>query len=429
MEDYLFNTTANINDDQKTKLEAYWGNGSGGFPYILARATKQYPDGPKTFRSSFYACSDIKQIEGTISTCFWQLAYDIEVWDVNKGYNDYDDYEYSVENFKYSPPTNIKFPQPIISPQKKEEERQIQSQKTSTDLDSLKETQVEADLIEKSTPEDQKAKGSTKIFKLILGLGIPVATLIIPQLTKLVKSYLPDPIPDPKDLTCPSPERLNELITYRNRIVNQLNNTGTKLNTIGQSITGLSNFLGTVTGLITAVEITSIATSLAAKFLPALPGAIGSLLNDAQTLIRKVTWDTQGNPKLPKIQTTIGQASLALSIIGSYILTATKLLEQLDILIKHCSEYPDLEELSNDIKNIALAQQKASDTLNETTYNGFIIEIETVPYTPTVNRYRAVGKTSQGITMIQSELSFTSTPQTLINELKFIIDKDNLKAY
>jgi hypothetical protein len=46
-----------------------------------------------------------------------------------------------------------------------------------------------------------------------------------------------------------------------------------------------------------------------------------------------------------------------------------------------------------------------------------------------VNRYRAVGKNQSGIVLIQTELSFTLEPQILINELKLIIDRDNLKAY
>ena len=51
------------------------------------------------------------------------------------------------------------------------------------------------------------------------------------------------------------------------------------------------------------------------------------------------------------------------------------------------------------------------------------------PYTDTVTQKRAVGLNSSGIVLIASEFSFASDPNVLLNEIKFIIDRDNLKAY
>lgn len=64
----------------------------------------------------------------------------------------------------------------------------------------------------------------------------------------------------------------------------------------------------------------------------------------------------------------------------------------------------------------------------ETTYRGFVFEIEKVPFSPTVNRSRANALNKDGIVMLSSELSFTKEPSILIEELKFVIDRDNLRA-
>ncbi len=183
-------------------------------------------------------------------------------------------------------------------------------------------------------------------------------------------------------------------------------------------------------GLIKTTDIASIALSLALKIPPVstlpIPGAIPSILNDAQTFIRKTTFDSAGNSKLAKIQGTLSSASLVISITGQYVLKAKETLSIIDSYIKKCNKDANLEPISKIINDIANSQLQADQTQNQTTYNGFIIEIEEVPYTPTVTRRRAIGKDSSGIVLIQTELSFTTDSQTLINELKFIIDRDNL---
>ena len=282
---------------------------------------------------------------------------------------------------------------------------------------------VEANLIQSATPEDQKPKGAAKLPSLLFTLGSQIPQIIQPSLQGLIQKYIPN-----QDI-CPNDVILNELITQRNNIVQSLNNIGVRVDQVGTSITGVSNFLNVTLGLITTIEVASVVTSAAAKLVPVIPGAIPAALNDAQTLIRKTTFDQLGNSKLSKIQGTISSSALVISIIGTYILTAKGLITVIDNYINKCQLNPNIIPTSTSVNAIADAQLQAQQTSNQVTYQGFIIEIEEVPYTPTVTRRRAVGKNQSGIILIQTELSFTTNNQTLINELKFIIDRDNLKAY
>jgi hypothetical protein len=282
---------------------------------------------------------------------------------------------------------------------------------------------VDSTLIQDATPEDQKSKGTSKLPLLIFSLGSQIPQIIQPSLQGLIQKYISNP-----DI-CPSSITLNELISQRNNIVVSLNNIGLRVSQLGESITGISNFLNITLGVITTIDTASIIASAAAKLIPLIPGAIPAALNDAQTLIRKITFDQKGNSRLSKVQSSISNSALVISILGTYILKSKELIDQIDNYINQCNINSELEGISKDINDIASAQLQAQQTNNQITYNGFIIEIEEVPFTPTVNRRRALGKNQQGIVLIQSELSFTTDNQTLINELKLIIDRDNLKAY
>ena len=143
----------------------------------------------------------------------------------------------------------------------------------------------------------------------------------------------------------------------------------------------------------------------------------------------KIIIDDKCNSRLQKYTSIIGGVALVSSIVGGFILIAVALLKSIDAFLEKCDPNNKLEPISKEIQDIADAQAQAQQTQNETTYKGFIIEIELVPYTSTIIRRRAIGKNQNGIILIQTELSFTTDDQTLIDELKLIIDRDNLKAY
>ena len=247
-----------------------------------------------------------------------------------------------------------------------------------------------------------------------------IQTIVIPKVRSIIDDTLN------KNLCKPS---VQKLIVQRNALVTQLNFIGSNLDKITKSITGLNTFLNLVLTLIRIISITKTSLSLATKFTPVAPGAAPAGLSDLEDAKNKLTFTETGTSKLDKTQKTIASAGISISLVNGYILTIVGLLGLLDFFLNKACPDATFESISKGIKDSASAQQQAGDTLNQTTYQGFIIEIEKVPYTATVTRRRAIGKNQQGIILIQTELSFTTNPLTLINELKLIIDRDNLKAY
>ena len=251
---------------------------------------------------------------------------------------------------------------------------------------------------------------------------------IPPEIQNTVVSEVRSIIDDTlnKNLCKPS---VQKLIAQRNALVTQLNKIGKTLDTITKSITGLNTFLNLVLTLIRIISITKTSLSLTTKLAPVAPGAAPAGLSDLEDAKNKLTFTETGTSKLDKTQKTIASAGISISLVNGYILTIVGLLNLLDFFLNKACPNSTFESISKGIKDSASAQQQAGTTLNQTTYEGFIIEIEEVPYTATVTRRRAIGKNQQGIILIQTELSFTTNPLTLINELKLIIDRDNLKAY
>jgi hypothetical protein len=96
------------------------------------------------------------------------------------------------------------------------------------------------------------------------------------------------------------------------------------------------------------------------------------------------------------------------------------------MVLEKCGKKPN--KLGGDIDTL-LNTVKLAETSNiQSTYQGFTFEIIEKPFSPTVNRKIAQAKNSQGIVLLQTEPSFTQNPQVLIEELKLIINRDNLKA-
>lgn len=295
--------------------------------------------------------------------------------------------------------------------------------------------QVDPTIVEQSIPKELKLKGKAKFGQRILNLGKQTIKLILPKLTSLTQEYAigefetakavatsPEQIDALKQQFCPTPDQLQRLIDTRNNIVGQLNSVGAKLNTLNFSIGGLQDITNTLKTLLSTVNNAKLVTSAIAKAIPlGLPGAIPALLSDLETIDDKVL------PLLEKNSGSINATAIPIAVVTSIINKIVNALGKLDDLIKLCSPNSTLDSISDIIVQTANSQTQSD--VNDGSYKGFSFQIEEVPFSPTVNRLKAIALNQQGIPLLETPLSFTTNRQTLIDELKLIIDRDNLKPF
>jgi hypothetical protein len=305
--------------------------------------------------------------------------------------------------------------------------------------------QIQENIIQNAIPIKSKEQGLAVLGTIVTNQAMTFAERMIPTLEKKIKDEVarqalalaPNQL---QGLTDKCPPEVEKLIKIRNNIVEQADSIVKTINKISTTVAIASTGVNTLVGIIKGLKGARIGASVAAKLIPVgLPGAVPAALNDFDTLITEKTFDIEGNSKITPIVTAINGIAVPIALISFYISKFLSLISILDALIGDCisnggdniSDNPNLvlSPISEDLITIATTQDQAEQSPNLSLYQGFILEIEVVPYSPTVDRRRAVGKNSSGIILIQTELSFTPIDQVMINELKFVIDRDNLKAY
>ncbi len=241
--------------------------------------------------------------------------------------------------------------------------------------------------------------------------------------------------------TCLSPLEISRIIDIRNNIVTQLSKVYKSVDRISSSVTGIS---GAVNLALTLIKITSsVATSVAigSMFIPLpIPGAVSSGISAGQNVVEKGKFKANGAQKLVPLQDGLISANVVIQLFASALKNFICQLEKLDLLLLGCIEESDDPVLESALKSkiepldpevVAFVEetiQANESSLIETTYRGFEFEIEEVPFNPRVNRKRANALNKDKIVLLSSELSFTQDPSVLIEELKFAIDRDNLRA-
>lgn len=299
---------------------------------------------------------------------------------------------------------------------------------------------IDLNIIQNALPDSLKSKGAQKLGELVLDKSVSLQNQVTSTLDN-IKSNLTE--------GCPPQPLLLSFVERRNNIVTTLNNLGTFVDKITLALTGIAGIVNlvliaksTLKNVKVGLNVAKVVINQASKFIPSPPGVPGIVtsaitdLSSAESSIDdtldQITFDNLGESKLKPLQDGVNSAIVYLAVASGIIKTIVTLIESIDTPLKTCIQDAginvDLTSLSPEVISLSQIQQAAQQTLNDTTYKGFILEIEEVDFSPTVKQRRAVAKNSQGIVIAQTPLSFTTNPQTLINELKLIIDRNNLKA-
>jgi four helix bundle protein len=242
---------------------------------------------------------------------------------------------------------------------------------------------------------------------------------------------------------CLPPDELKKILTIRNALVDKLNSVNKTINSLKKIIDPLNTVVTTTTVVlqtlnnsIDTIKPTIFILPSAAPGFPSPPAIATSAIDTLRTLVQKTT------PKITKAQNTISSIAITMDFVNNILLKIIGLLNSIDKYLKGCNATSNTDALIPLDSSLipldssliqleqeqiaAIAQSQNVSTLSN--YKGFTLEVITEPYSPTVNRVKAVAKNAQGIILLQTPLSFTTQSQILIEEIKLIIDSNNLKA-
>ena len=330
-------------------------------------------------------------------------------------------------------------PTPKPTPQQVNDTREKETVQRSTQQETVNNQKTDSKSIEENTPQDNKLTGKDKFAILIAQKGEEVKKQLIPVVIGLATTAgikaigtAAEQLPD----FCLPEAEVNRILNIRNQIVGKLNGIVNTIDAFGKTVNTLKDIVTPLDTTLTALTVARTAASIGVKFIPSPPGAPGivvSTLNDLKDIQEKIS------PTIIKTKGTIGAISLAISVVATPLLKIINLLNSIDKYLTKCSSSlssgtAKLTSLNDSLLTLETTQNQVTSANQVTsvptksTYNGFILDIVEEPYSPTVNRVKAVAKNAQGIILLQTPLSFTTQSQILIEEIKLIIDSNNLKA-
>lgn len=203
-------------------------------------------------------------------------------------------------------------------------------------------------------------------------------------------------------------------INKRNNLVKILNKFSGILNVLNKIVSILEPILEVISILIEVFKNLPIPNAYTTAGLVLM---LSDLLDKAKDLINKMKFIVQ-------------QIKLLINKMLDIIKRLKSLLYLLDGKIVNCAAKHNVtqQQLEKMLSPLAI-QSNINQTLTDNLYKGFrfAIKVDTNNTSIYTKRYaEAIDKNN--VVMLKSESSFTSEPNNLIEELKFKIDSENLKA-
>ena len=277
-------------------------------------------------------------------------------------------------------------------------------------------------------PEDQKQKGLDKLQGLTLSQALIITNQQLPAIIRLAEDNLGiDLSMDVADYLCPADETIvRNIIGQFNNTIDNINNSILFLDKIKGVINTTQPYIDTTEQIIGTLNTLLPVLSTAVKAIPppGLPGAVVAAVDDVDFVRQQLLFTPDGLPRLSILKSSIGGVSSVFTLAEGPLSLINDVVSKLSEVFKKCLNDPTIviNELDPTINSILPSTQTPVSN-EDTSYNGYSLQIEEQNFSPTLIQRRAVAKNNQNITILATPYSFTTDNQTLIDELKSIIDK------
>ena len=334
------------------------------------------------------------------------------------------------------------------TPQQTQERRTRQKQKEQAQNKSVEAVTVSTDT---ELPKDQQPSGQDKLNQLTVKKAINFVGANLGVIDQVLASL---GLPNSKDLreleaqgqesvnnfvqeqACANIDTLKEAVRVRNLLNQELGKLGSFYNLTNESINRLSIFLsGQISASkflkgLRATTSAAMKTPLLSVSLPAgIPNPLpflASSVSDISAVVDLIIFSAFGEPRLTKAKATVDNGLMFLSISAQALKTLLGPLRILDQILVKCGQ--TIDPIPDSIVQLEQLNQ-TEDFAGSSNYKGFTLEIREEPFSNTVTRRKAVAINSQGVILVETPLSFTTLDQVLLDQVKFVIDSQNLKPF